>query len=67
MLAEIDQSEFLREIVLDELPRRLRDQHLAAVPCCGDAGAPVDVHPDVAFFGSQRFARVDAHPRANRA
>src|ERR1700693_2419655 len=66
MLAEITQGELLGEIVLDELSRRLRDEHLTAVPCCGDAGAPVDIHSGIAFLGSQRLARVDAHSSSDR-
>ena len=57
MLAEIAEGELLWEIVLDELSRRLRDEHLAAVACRGNAGAAVDVHSDVALVGSQRLAR----------
>ncbi len=67
MLAEITEGELLGEIVLDELSRRLRDEHLAAVPRCGNAGAAVDVHADVALVGSQRLAGVDAHAHPDRA
>ena len=67
MLAEIAEGELVGKIVVDELPRRLRDEHLATVARRRDAGAPVDVHSDVALVGSQRLARMDAHPHLNRA
>ena len=67
MLAEIAQRELVGKIVVNELPRRLRDEHLAAVTCRSDAGASMDVHSDIAFVGSQRLARMDTHPHLNRA
>jgi len=52
---------------IDESPRRLREQHLAAVPDGRDAGGAVDVDPDVAFRGQVRLARMEPHPDLDRA
>ena len=34
---------------------------------CGNPGASMNVHSDIALAGSQRLARVDSHPRSNQA
>ena len=48
-------------VVAQQLARGLRDEHLAAVPCCADAGRAVDAEADVALAAHGRLARVDAH------
>ena len=50
----------------DEVARRLRQEHLPAVPGGGDPRRAVDVHPDVALVGHDRLARVEPHPDADR-
>ena len=51
----------------DEVARRLRQEHLAAVPGGGDPRRAVDVDPDVALVGHDRLARVEPHADADRS
>jgi hypothetical protein len=48
-----------------EIRRRLREQHLAAVPGGGDPRRAVHVEADVALDIFHRLARVEAHPHAH--
>ena len=50
----------------DEVARRLRQEHLPAVPGGGDPRRAVDVDPDVALVGHDRLARVEPHADADR-
>ena len=61
MLAEVSQ------LVLDELRRRGRDEHLPAVAGRGDAGGTMDVSADVALLGEEWRPRVQADPHLDRA
>ena len=49
-----------------EVGRRLRQQHLPAVPSGGDPRRPVHVEPDVALVGPERLPRVQSHPHPHR-
>ena len=49
-----------------QIPRRLRDQHLPAVPRSRDPCRTVDVHAHVALVGSNRLTRVDSHSHPYR-
>ena len=51
---------------VDDVPRRLREQHLPAVPRGGDPCRTVDVHAHVALVGSNRLPGVDAHAHPHR-
>ena len=51
-----------RALVLDELPRRRREQHLPAVACGPDARGLVDAHADVALLADPGLAGMKAHP-----
>ncbi len=62
MLPEVAQS-----VVAGQIAGRLRDQHLPAVPDCGDPRGAVDVEPDIALVRDGRLTRVDAHPYADRS
>ena len=61
MLAEIAELEGVGE----EIPGRLREKHLAAVPGRHHPGGAVDVHPDVVVVREDRLAAVDAHADSN--
>ena len=52
---------------LDERPRGLRQEDLAAVANGGDARSPVDVDPDVAIRGWSRLAGVESHTDLDHA
>ena len=56
----------LRKLVLDELARRVRQQHLSAVPRGADPCSAVDAHADVPLAADERLARVDPDPHAKR-
>ena len=57
----------IQHIHVDELARRLREQHLAAVTRGGNAGAQMHVLSHVARLGKERPARVHAHAYADGA
>ena len=59
--------EVAQRLILDERRRRGREDHLAAVGERGDAGAAVDVDPDVALGSNGRCAGVEPHPHGDRA
>ena len=61
MAAEVEQR-----LVGYQGGRRGREDHLAAVGERRDAGAAVDVDPDVALCGDGRRARVQPHPHRDR-
>jgi hypothetical protein len=61
VLAEVGQ------LALDKRARRLREEHLAAVPGGGDPRRQVDVRADVALPAAVRAPRVQAHPHPDRA
>jgi hypothetical protein len=50
---------------VDEVSRRLGQEHLLAVGGVADPGCAVDIEPDVARAAALRLARVDAHPDAH--
>ena len=54
------------ELLTDELPCGLREEHLPAVAGGADAGAAGDVETDVARLGDPRLAGVDADPNPER-
>ena len=58
--------EVAQRLILDERGRRGREDHLAAVGEGGDAGAAVDVDPDVALGRNARRARMEPHPHRDR-
>ena len=58
--------EVAQRLILDERCRRGREDHLAAVGEGGDAGAAVDVDPDVALGRNARRARMEPHPHGDR-
>ncbi len=60
-------AEAAQAVRADQLARRLRGEHLAAVPHRRDSRRAVDVDPDVALVGDYRFPGVDPHPDANRS
>jgi hypothetical protein len=65
VLAEIEHVNVVRQIVLDELPRGVRQQNLSAVACGADARASIDAHSDVSLTSDERLAGVDPHPHAD--
>ena len=60
-LAEVADRNPRRELVLDELARRRREQHLPAVARGPDARGLVDAHADVALLTHSGLAGVQAH------
>jgi hypothetical protein len=62
VLAEIEQL-----VRVDELARRLRDEHLPAVADGGDPSGAVDVEADVSLLGDTRLAGVDPHAHTDRS
>ena len=54
-------------VSIGEVDRRLRQQHLPAVPSSRDPRRPVHIEPGVALVGLKRFPRVQPHPDAHRA
>jgi hypothetical protein len=67
VLSEVDQRVLRREVVLHQLSRGLGKEHLAAVPGSGEAGPSMNVHPGVAFCGSERLAGMNSHPHPHRS
>ncbi len=65
MLAEIADPNVVRQLVLDELARGVRQQHLAAVGRGADACASVDAHPDVSLAADDGLTGVDPHAHMN--
>jgi hypothetical protein len=59
-------AEVAQPVEPDELARRLRDQHLAAVADRRDPRRAVDVEPHITLVGDDRLAGVEAHPHADR-
>jgi len=55
----------VRQLVLDELPRRVRQQNLTAVARRTNARATVDAHPDISFATDERLTSVDPHPHTD--
>jgi hypothetical protein len=66
VLAEIDDANVVRQVVLDELARCVRQQNLTAVRGGADARTAVDTHADVALAADQRLAGVQSHADAER-
>jgi len=52
---------------IEEIARRMRDQHLAAVSGGGNARGSVHIDTDVVLAGDDGLAGVDAYADANRA
>ena len=63
-LPQIDQLELPRQVVAHEAGRRVRDQHLAAVPRVADARRLVHRVADVPVAAHVRLAGVKAHTHA---
>ena len=61
MLAEVAKL----ERAFEHVDRRLRQEHLAAVPRSHHPCGAVDVHPHVLVVGDARLAAVDAHPHTD--
>ena len=59
-------TEVANSLAGDEVARRLRQEHLPAVPGGGDPRRPVDVDADVALLGYDRLAGVEPHAHADR-
>ena len=59
-------TEIAQRLIVDERGGRGREDHLAAVGEGRNAGAAVDVDPDVALRGDARRAGVEAHPNRDR-
>jgi hypothetical protein len=57
----------VRQLALEELGRRRRDEHLPAVPGGGDARRAMDVATDVALLGEERCAGVETDTHRDRA
>ncbi len=62
VLTEVAQRDPVRQLVLDQLARRLRDHHLPAVTGRADPRGARHVEADVARQSDGRFARVDPDP-----
>ena len=60
-------AEVAQAVSADQVGRRPRDQHLAAVTDRGDARGAMDVEPDVALVGHVWLAGVQAHPHQDRS
>ena len=58
--------EVAERLILHKRRRRCREDHLAAVGECGNAGAAVDVDPDVALGRNARGAGMEPHPHGDR-
>src|SRR5207302_11231224 len=56
VFSEVAQGYVRQRVVPEELPRRLRDQHVAAVPGGGNASGAVDAEADVALAADGRLA-----------
>jgi hypothetical protein len=63
--SEITKLDSLRKRVLDEFPRRARQQHLPAVGRRADPGCPMDADSDVAVLADLWLGRVDADAHPN--
>jgi hypothetical protein len=59
-------AEVANGLARDEIPRRLRQEDLPAVPGGGDPCRTMDVDPDVALFAHHGLAGVQAHPDFDR-
>ena len=59
--AHVSNRDTRREVFLGQLPRRGREQHLAAVPGRADTRGAMDADPDVALLAHPRLTRVQAH------
>ncbi len=51
-----------RELVLDQVAGRPRDENLPSVPCSHDPRRSVNAEPDVAVAADRRLARIDPDP-----
>jgi hypothetical protein len=67
VLPQVSQRHVRDRVVAEQLACCLRCEHLAAVPCCGDAAAAVDTEPHVRLAAHRRLTRVNAHAQELRA
>ena len=63
--AQISNRDTRREVFLGQLPRRGREQHLAAVAGRADTRGAMDADPDVALLAHPRLTRVQAHAHSD--
>src|SRR5581483_12118027 len=61
-LAEVAEADARRQLVLDEVARRAREQHLSAVSCSCDPRRLVHAEADVSVLADTRLAGMQAHP-----
>ena len=66
MGTQVAQGHAIREHVLDERPRRRRQEDLAALRQAGDAGGPMDVQARVTVTAEASLAGMQAHPDPHR-
>ncbi len=65
MLSKISQAHPLGQVVLHQVPRALREQHLAPVPDTHDASRQMHIQAHVAFSRPLRFPSVQPHADAH--
>ena len=64
VLSEIQQRNRRNRVVAEQFARRLRSEHLAAMPGSADPSRPVHTEADVARAADRRFTGVNSHPDA---
>ena len=55
------------QLGIDEVSRRLREQHLAAMPGGRDTGSTMHIDTHIALVRDQRLARMQPHPHPHRS
>jgi hypothetical protein len=66
VLTQVPQGHVGNRIVTEQLARRLRDEHLAAVPGRADASRTMDAEADIPLAADRRLAGMDAHAHQKR-
>ena len=61
MAPEIAEDDSRRQVVLDQLACRVRDEYLSAVTHCADPGGAMHANARVALLADDGLARVNAH------
>jgi hypothetical protein len=67
MLAEVTDTNVVRQLVLDELARGVGQKNLTTVTRGTNARAPVDAHPDISLAADEWLSGMEPHPYANRS